>query len=245
MKTAVKSRTSCPAMAMNLNIFERSIDMECAVDEIKQKGFTQKLADLTNKNVRLNKHEELQLAIIMVKSGMKCSTKTRPLTAFMFDAVMSFGHIVRAFKDEPELTEQNFMMRCANDYAVKKNLINQEYNFDRQMKNTNEEQKCNDFETKTVQMMMMYLPAEPKCIRQQAEKNFEMALRTVLLTQVELTTEQRKIEMNRFHDSMMIVLDDDATCELEVEDATYQLENTNRRENNNVGDRSSSSEEWN
>lgn len=38
-------------------------------------------------------------------------------------------------------------------------------------------------------------------------------MRTLLLTQVELTTEQKSRELNLFHESMMEILDDDATCE--------------------------------
>lgn len=227
MKSVAKSRVGTH---INLDMFERSMDMECVVDEIREKGFEQKLADLTQQNVVLSEHEELQLALIMVKSGMPCSSKARPITSFMFDFVMSFGHIVRTFKDEPEYAEQNFMLRCANDFAIKRELIDQqEYDLDRQMWNPTEQQKCADFEITALLNLINNFPAVGTCMGKQIKKHSDAIMRTLLLTQVELTAEQKSRELNLFHESMMEILDDDATCENEELDGQIQLENLHRR----------------
>lgn len=122
------------------------------------------------------------------------------------------------------------MLRCANDFAIKRELIDlQEYELDRQMWNPKEQQKCADLEITALLKLIKNFPANESCIGKQIEKHNDAIMRTLLLTQVELTAKQKSRELNRFHESMMEILDDDATCENEELDGRVQFENFHRR----------------
>lgn len=204
-----------------LEIFERSIDVECAAEKVKVYGLEEELANLTHQHKPLDKHGHWQLAFILLEAGLPCSSKTRPVTNFAFDFVMSFGHVVRAFKDEPEMMGYAMLLKCANNYAVKENLIDtNEYSIDHDLKSS-EEEMCTVLQMRVIEAMNKGNVGDVfdmKCKGPQRAVN--SMLRTALLTQIELSPEQRKVELGKFYRAQ-ILLDSKESARCEFDSVEY------------------------
>lgn len=70
------------------------------------------------------------------------------------------------------MLKKTFMLRCANDFAIKRELIDQqEYDLDRQMWNPTEQQKCADLEITALMKLIKSFPAGESCMSKQIKKS--------------------------------------------------------------------------
>lgn len=203
-----------------LAIFTRSVDMNCAVEQL---GKPQEIKDTLNEilNIEGRKRttkEETSLVYILLKISIPCSNKSRPVSDFIFDALMSLGHLVRAFKDEPEIKKYTKTpLKCLNAYAVKNKLINTaEYPIDYKLNNESDEaETCAELEAYAIGLLNEFMDGEPECMKVFIRKRVDNLLRTILLLQVELTPEQRKTESDRWFNDEMELIKNEGTCSLE------------------------------
>lgn len=201
-----------------LAIFERSIDMTCAANELKNpKEMEESLISNLLITEDRSEKDEMQLAYILLKVALPCSTKLRPVSDFLFDAIMSFNHLVRAFKDEQELKTIAQNIRCVNNYAARKGIIDPAiYPIDHELKSeTDDEEICKELESELMQMLDEDMEDEPECQKKLVRKNIDIMLRTLLLVQLQLTPEQHKAESDRFYNSEIELIRTEGTCGLE------------------------------
>lgn len=202
-----------------LSIFERSIyPEECIASRISDLEFEDLLSDLTSEGGIRNDNDELRLLFILLQAGIPCSDKTRPVNDFVFDLILSFGHIVRAFKDEPELSKFAMLLKCANNFGIENNIIDpSEYPVDRN--NPEEEYICeaiqNFFEEAMLEM--------PECLQIAVNRTIHNKVRTLILTQTEWTPEKLQFEsLRHFHENMDI-LDEFGRCGIEIIDTIADI----------------------
>lgn len=165
-------------------------------------NFTEKFADFSIRYEELNALEEITFPLMYVSVGSLCSNKVRAVEEFVFDFIMSFGHLVRAFMNEPLLQKEFFFLRCANKYAVEKKIWDiSKYPIN--MKLSEEEMdKCESTTAATVAFLKeAKLDSEEdmdECEQKIAERLAPLVLKLALLTQVELSAEAKEVEKQNF-----------------------------------------------
>lgn len=203
-----------------LAILTRSVDMNCAVEQLrKPKEIKDTLNEILNVEGRnRTSKEETSLVYILLKISIPCSNKSRPVSDFVFDALMSLGHLVRAFKDEPEIQKYTKTpLKCLNAYAVKNKLINAaEYPIDYKLNSeTDETETCTELFAFAIGLLNEFMDDEPECMKVFIRKRVDNWLRAILLLQVKLTPEQRKIESDRWFNDEMELIKNEGTCALQ------------------------------
>lgn len=205
------------------NIFERSIDIDCAAEKVKKFGLEENLAEFIGHEGRYTQNKIEKFTYVMTKTVSSCSSKSRPTINFMFDLFMSFGHIVRAFKDEPELAKFSKKLKCLNNYAVEIKMIDPSiYPLDYTYTDHKEKTDCDDlinYHNKTDD-------GKDAC---EGEKKFDdtfhLVLKPFLLTQVKLTPEQHHFEADHFFNEYNRIVDKMSKCEFKKQmAATNEIE---------------------
>lgn len=186
-----------------VNIFERSICANCVEKKLLKLNLTEKFDTLSSKIDNLDEIEKIQLGSIYAGTGILCSNKVRPIQEFVFDLIMSFGHLIRAFKDEPELKEYFFFLRCANSYVIRKNYWdNTEYSINNEL-DEDEKFQCKNFSDEIEKTIKEQIEDssdhdDSECSKAIIEKTIPFVMRTILLAQVDLTPKQLEEERERF-----------------------------------------------
>lgn len=218
----LKGEITPPASSL-LKIYIQSIDAKCMKKTQELFNFTARFIELAN---RIDEKEEFTVAekrdltTIQVLTSFKCSDKLRPITETVFDLVQSFGHILRAFKDEPELAEYQKYLRYANNYAVTRNMWDvKKYPVEYELTADETEQWKNiEDQVAGVSNLIMFdekfesLDFAMKCLRKFLPNLIDPTLRLVLSMQVKMTTEQKREQFNRFFSDTSNFYDQTIAC---------------------------------
>lgn len=210
------SKNIHPKVGELYKIFERSIDTDCAAEKVKKYELDDDLAEILSSDVTEHTDkQEKELAYIYGKTLQLCSSKSRPISDTIFDVIMSFGHIVRAFKDEPELAEIITFLKCANNYAVEKKLIDPSgYQLSYKYTDETEKQACDELKSGVLIKIKETLGKDDACSEQNTvEDTIHLTLRTILLTQVKLTPQQYQTESDYFYNQFNEIGDNSGGCE--------------------------------
>lgn len=208
-----------PPQSHLLTICMRSIDTKCMRETQELHKFKDIYIELANKISDWKSLTEIQkneFISIQVLTSFRCSNKLKPISRFIFDFVQSFGPIVRAFVNETELVEYKNELKCANNYAVKKKLWDiVKYPVEYEL-NVNELAKCDaeitQFKAEIQRITFNHLNTNKECMKQAVEDTIDSLLKVVLLMQVEMTSEQRNQEVERFHGGIIELYDRRVTC---------------------------------
>lgn len=213
-----------PIVMNIIKMFERSIDLKCKTKTLKTYKFDEKYVDYMKRLDQTTPASEIrELAFMDIITSYKCSNKLRLTDNFVFDLMMSFGHLYRAFKDEPELSLfVKFAVKCANNYVVNQKLWDLEkYPIDYELdeldsvecqgtKTFVEQLMGNDVEDENFTELKDLLSAD--CWKESRQYSFDLVLRTILLVQINLTAEQRQHESDKFFKLNMDKFDEQAIC---------------------------------
>lgn len=205
-------------------LIKRSFDPKCMSDNQKLHHFDAKYIELANKLDHLTDSEKIEIAFIHLSTAVRCAKKIKPINEFLFDFVMSFGHLVRAFKDEPELADIKKYLRCANNYVVtKKFWDNVKYPIDYEFINDEEKTECEALKTMLHDAINDTgdLPEEighfvSDCLKKSTQDSIDYAVKFLLLLQVDLTPEQRDHEFDSFFNGNIKMFDDQVSCAYEL-----------------------------
>lgn len=208
-----------PLFGTILPLVIRSVDTKCMHDNLKLHKFDAKFVDLANRFETLTKAGERELFYIHVVTSFRCTKKLRPINEFLFDFFLSFGHIVRAFKDEPELAEYQGYLRCANNYVVTHKLWDVvKYPIDYELK-TEEAEMCSSVKTMIgdfIKTMDQIAPEAQdlitECLKTTTQDMIDFFVKYFLLLQVELTPEQRDQEFETYYKDYLKLYDEQVTC---------------------------------
>jgi hypothetical protein len=201
------------------DILLNSIDEKCAEEKLQNLDWTETFNNLTSRIDNLNEKEQIGLHLMYAGIGSICTSKNRPILEFFFDAIMSFGHLVRAFMNEPELSEYFFYLRCANNYAINENIWdNKKYPINFKLQDE-ELVECSllktivDSHIEEMKDLSSEEEGDEECLEKSLRGTLAFALRTLLLTQVDLTSEDKQIEKeifikenNRLNEESMICM---------------------------------------
>lgn len=199
-----------PKAEYYFGIVERSINVSCAAEKVKKYGLDEKLAELIGNEAEFTDKQKKEFTYIIFKPLQLCSTISRPISDTIFDVVMSFGHLVRAFKDEPELAEYMTFVKCANNYAVKNKLIDPKvYALDYKFIDPMEKFACEEMKKEFLEGY------DEACWKESAADTVNFAIRTVLLTQVKLTSQQHQTVSDYFFNEMNRISEKTGVCEFE------------------------------
>jgi hypothetical protein len=207
-----------------LKIFKRSIDVKCAEEKFERFGWKTKFNKFLNQVDDLSESERAEVVVMYVEIGSLCSNKLGAIENFFFDALMALGHIVRAFKDEPELDEFTFYLRCLNKFAIDKKY----WDFDDYELNTN----LNEIETLQCEGLTSNLEEivrdkflkgiKPtngedevefvECHKKSFEDSMKLSFKYILLTQVELTSEEKEAERTKFSKANRKLYEESLQC---------------------------------
>jgi hypothetical protein len=192
-----------PALSV-FAIFERSICKSCVEKKLVKFELLERFNNFTDRMEELDDLEEVQFPLIFAGAGLLCSSKVRPIQEFVFDAIMAVGHIVRALKDEPELHEYFFFLRCANNYVIRKHYWeNSEYAINSEL-DEDEKFQCKMFTDEIEKTIKETIEdsgedkSDEECSTNIIEKTIPFVMRTILLAQVNLTPEQLENERQNF-----------------------------------------------
>lgn len=197
-------------------IVKRSIDVGCAAEKVKKYKLADKLADLISNEAEFTKRQGKEFGYIMARPLQACSTISRAVGKTIFDMLMSFGHIVRAFKDEPELAEYMVFVKCLNNYAVEKKLIDPEI-YPLNYIYTEEEDKaeCDGMKEGFWEGVNEDLESQEACTKEAVTETLNLIIKDVLLTQVRLTSEQHQTEFDYFYNQFDEITDKYGACGFE------------------------------
>lgn len=203
-----------PKAGYYYGIIERSIDIDCVAEKVKKYRLADNLAMLINDEHNDTKKMKNKLGFFYGKPLSVCSNKSHSISNTLFDLIMSFGHIVRAFKDEPELKEFTNYLSCANNYAVEKKLIHiSMYTFDYENIDEADKDACHSIKIQLFEQMKSQFKDNADCWEDKVEKLvIKFFLRTLLLLQIKMTPEQNQIELDRFYDDANEMSDEAAIC---------------------------------
>lgn len=192
------------------DIFSDSIGKKCANQKTNKLNFSSDFLAYIN-GAEGEEKEKITSAVVYISVGLMCSNKVRPFKEFVFDAVMSVGHLVRAFVNEPLLEDYMLYLRCANKYAVDNNIwdnstypvntrLSEDEHFvcDMSLSEIKELIKDQEINSKIGQSKFGNLDKIEECNKKAQEETMKFWLRTVLLTQVELTAEARETEKQKY-----------------------------------------------
>lgn len=198
-----------------LSIAYRTTDHDCVDKHIKKFNLTQKLADLIEVEYdELSLRSKQELSEIVWKPLRLCSSKFRSISDTAFDILMSFGHIVRAFKDEPEFARIMNAIKCANGNAIEQKLIDPSNYPLAKFSTEKEELICTEIENMynaKMQEYMLFL-GDSECMRKVFDDTGKLLLRILSLLQVELTPEQHKNESERFFGDIKKIYEIEGSC---------------------------------
>lgn len=237
------------AIAGYFAIFERSVDIKCAAEQLKSDAKHKRIFNNLLSKENRSRKEQVKFNFILLKATIPCSNKIRSVSNFVFDAIMSLGHLARAFKDEPEIREiSNPNLKCLNYYAVSKGLFDVsqyelnpvDHKFENELHQIN---FCNRNNANVELLFNEILENEPECMRKLMRKSLDSLLRTVLLMQVELSPEQRKIEQTLFFDAEIEAIKQEGSCRLETLSREYESDEEGENMELKINIRNASSSE--
>lgn len=190
-------------------IIERTIDYDCVAEKLEKYKLREELADIvanTSGFIETNRLKEV--FYVFVKPVPKCFSMSRSIISnTLFDLIMSLGHIVRAFKDEPELAEYMDQFKCANNYAYEMNLLDASvYPFIYA-----EVPTCGEL-WKKVCGEIKSASGNDACLEETALNSIEFIIRTILLTQFKLKPEQYQKESDCFFNGYNEIADKAGLC---------------------------------
>lgn len=146
-----------------------------------------------------------------------CSSKSFALLDFAFENLMTHRILLEALINDSEMMEYKNMIWCANNYAVKNGIVDpQVYNLKYQLTEETEEM-CQDW---VAQLKFQILPMKMMtrkqfgrgCITSVISRIEKLALKTVLLLQVDLTDVQKKTEKKSFIKGARKIMEDLLKC---------------------------------
>lgn len=215
-------------------IFKRSINVKCFEQKLEKLEWTTKFSELVGRSEGLNDVEKAEVVMMYAGVGVLCSNKLRPIEEFIFDALMAVGHLVRAFKDEPELEKYFFYLRCANKVAIDKKYWDfADYQLNTQLSGL-ETGICEDFTNMLEEAIQEKIKEGIKspdgedeiklseCRQNTIKDSLPFLIKYLLLTQVELTPEAQEAEKENFiathsklsEQSLKCVMDDIMTVDV-------------------------------
>lgn len=190
------------------SIVERKIDYDCVAEKLEKYKLHEKLSEIVANYTGFIDTDRLkEVFYVFVKPVPKCFGMTRAISNTIFDLIMSLGHIMRSFKDEPELAEYMDQFKCANNFAYEMNLLNSSvypYTY-------TEVPNCGEL-WKRVCDEIKVASGNDSCLAETALDSIEFIVRTVLLTQFELTQEQHQKESDCFFNGYIAIADKAGLC---------------------------------
>lgn len=200
-------RRILPRANIFYDIIERSIDYDCAAEHLEKYKLDEKLADIIDNQANYTMNRMKEVFYVFSKPLTMCSSKARPIADTIFDLIMSLGYIVRDFKDEPELAEYTIFLKCANNYAFEKSLINASvYSY-----MYTEVSSCEELKKRVIDEIKI-ASGEDSCLEETTYDSFDYLLRTILLTQFQLTPEQHQNESDRFFNGLKKIVNKSGLC---------------------------------
>lgn len=197
------------------------IDKQCVVDKYTELNLLAYIPSEVNENfpkqIRSSRYLALNMFVVVVT---RCIKQYDAIMDYFYENLMTTHILYNALKDEPEFKTYSDMIMCANYHAETKNISEvHTYNLKYKMDNKTQTQ-CDGW------------IAEFKVFRKEVTDNFcgtdgtidvrcfytffdsfeKLALKHVLLMQVELTTEQRKETRIRFKKNWSTLMDSALVC---------------------------------
>lgn len=168
-----------------------------------------------NMDVAVSGHCIDASAFTYTSYGLLCSNKLPAIQNFIFDAVISAGHLVRALVNEPSLGKYLLYLRCANKYAVDNGIWdNSSYPINTHL-DEDEIEKCEILKMIAKDLLKKKIVTELyECHKNYDDRIFSIALKYFILTQVELSEEAKinekttlnAIEKEMFEDTVKCIL---------------------------------------
>lgn len=211
----IKKSVRHPIYIIPVNIFERSIFPSCVEKKLADFNMTEQFNTFIKNIDSLHHFDEMKFGLMYFATGILCSDKVRPIQEFFFDMIMSFGHLVRAFMDEPELKEYFFFLRCANSYVIRKNYWdNNEYPINSQL-NEHERNYCQILSDRVEETLFGHFKVssdESDCLDNIMEKTIPFEMRKLLLAQVELSPQKLNAEKEKIFEKKSQLREQDMKC---------------------------------
>lgn len=219
------------AKLVTYEILDNSIDQKCAEEKFAKFDLIEKWNNFTSRVYDLDDDEDNQLSRMYLGIIGVCSSKIQPMLEFIFDATMSFRHIVKAFMNEPLLGRFFFYLRCANNYAIENKVWNNDSHPISTLNGPQEFEICEKLTT-TIQSKIdevimggwLTESSSEQCINKNINSRIKIILRLFLLAQVELTEESKRNEKENFIKSINQHGEQFLYCLSPAEEETHPLD---------------------
>lgn len=197
------------------SMFLRSVDKDCIVKEVEKNDLVEAINLLGTK--KGGEKSLLETVMVLGFIAHTCSSKSDVHLSYAFDILMSHHGLLKAYIDEPELKEYADMLACANNYAVKHDILDPKvYTFNYEL-NDEQEESCMEW---TEQASMIISEAKlatrekfsRACAIKVVDKINNFVLKYVLLIQVDMTVEQKQQERINFIEDHRRITDDVLQC---------------------------------
>lgn len=193
--------------------FMKSVDKRCMLNEYKKRSL---FNQLLNKNAFNGKMAVVANAALFNTAAM-CSNKTDAILTFMFENLMTFELLVRAFVDDPTYKEYADIVTCANSYAFEKRIINPRAN--------NINHTLREGTVKICMTLIRRVDSLTERLKLQVPQYFKsecpvklfgiakrFIVKNILLVQVQLNQEQKLHERNNFIADARKIMEEIVEC---------------------------------
>jgi hypothetical protein len=198
-----------------VSILANSLDKKCMLNQYLKHNITDMIPRKDMMQVEGFERELSQ--IVFMDAAVMCSSKLYALLDYTFENLMTHRILVEAFIEDPEMKEYKEMLTCANNYAVKNGIMDPQV-YDLKHELTSEmDELCEDYVEQakyTILSFKMMVREEfnRSCSAKIVSKMEKLVLKNMLLLQVDLADDQKRMEKKMFVKNVRQILEDIMKC---------------------------------